>query len=492
LRCGRCSSEWQPPRNMQSMFCPFCHAPLIEVQEEFDDLEAILSYLVLKFGTDILQNKQNTLQFLETFFEVGKREHTFLNNLYASGLMDTLFRLQNAPVAIQKSATKQVERQLTEKYGTSREWSEYVVGCVCKALGVANNANESIIGIRQSAEHGNPVAQVKLAIRYQSGQGVEKNLEQYIYWLRNAAESDYAGAQFLFGKELYLGRNCERNPNSAILYLDRAAKSNNTDAMCFILSHGDLQSLSAFNYKGMSQYLLERKNEMSSNQLVQLSVYLEDDDLNQAIVLAQLAYDKDPKVAWRHYVSLLKKSGTHESNAMELKITKDIAAEGNADACLSLARRYEDQAETENDMLTALYWYRMAAETGELDAQLKLGEIYETGKIVGQDLDSAAYWYKIAAYNGSPYAKAKISYKSPKCILKTLTLIFEDDSELEYQVIGVVTLHEVDYLVIEDPETKERIPVKYTETDIIEGFEIEQVDEQTEKIVLSKFGGVIR
>ena len=42
------------------------------------------------------------------------------------------------------------------------------------------------------------------------------------------------------------------------------------------------------------------------------------------------------------------------------------------------------------------------------------------------------------------------------------------------------------------PETKERIPVKYTEADTIEGFEIEQVDEQTEKIVLSKFGGVIR
>lgn len=492
MRCERCNSEWQPPRNIQSMFCPFCHVPLIEVQEEFDDLEAAISYLVLKFGTDILKNKQNTLQFLETFFEIGKREYTFLNSLYASGLMDTLFRLQNAPVAIQKSATKQVEKQLTEKYGTSREWSEYIVGCVCKALGVASNADGSIIGIRQSAERGNPAAQVKLASRYQSGQGVEKKPEQYIYWLRNAAESDYVEAQFLLGKELYHGRNCERNLNSAILYLDRAAKSNNTDAMCFILSHAELQSLSALNYKEMAQYLLERKNEMLSNQLVQLSVYLEDDDLPQAIVLAQLAYDKDPKVAWQRYVSLLKKNGTHENNAIELKITKDIAAEGNAIACLSLAQRYEDQAETENDMLTALYWYRMAAEIGELNAQLRLGEIYEAGKIVGKDLDSAVYWYKIAAYNGSSYAKAKVSYKSPKCILKTLTLIFEDDSELECQVLGVLTLHETDYLVIEDPETKERIPVKYTETDTIEGFEIEQVDEQTEKVVLSKFGGVIR
>lgn len=492
MRCKRCNSEWQSPINMQSMFCPFCHAHLIEVQEEFDDLDAVLSYIVLKFGADMLRNKQNTLQFLETFFEIGKREYIFLNNLYASGLMDTLFRLQNAPVAIQKSAAKQVEKQLTEKYGTSREWSEYVVGCVCKALGVSNNADGSIIGIRQSAERGNPSAQVKLASRYQSGRGVEKDLGRYIYWLQNAAENNYAEAQFLLGKELYYGYNCEKNVDSAILYLEQAAKSNNIDAMCFILSNDELQSISALNSKEIAQYLVERKSELSSNQLIQLSSYFEDKDLTQALELAQLSYDKDSKVAWQRYVSLLKKTGTHENSAMELKVTKEMATEGNAVACLSLARRYEDQAETENDMLTALYWYRMAAEIGELDAQLRLGEIYEVGKKVKQDMERAAYWYKIAAYNGSSYAKAKVCYKCPECILKTLTLIFEDDSELECQVIGVLTLHEVDYLIIENPETKDLIPVKYMETDTVEGFEIEQVDEETEKNVLSRFGGVNR
>jgi len=474
------------------MFCPFCHAPLIKVQEEFDDLGSALSYLVLEFGTDILRSKQNTLQFFEEFFQEGKREYNFLNNLYASGLMDTLFRLQNAPGAIQKSAARQVEKQLTEKYGASKDWSEYVVGCVCKALGIANNADESIISLRQSAKRGIPSAQVKLAKRYQTGQGVERDQEQYIYWLRNAAENGYIEAQFLLGMELYHGRACERNLSSSLIYLDRAAKSNNVDAMCLILSDIELQTLSVFNPKEIVQYLVERKNELSSNQLIQLSKYFENVDLPQALGLAQLSYDKDAKNAWRYYVSLLRKVGTHESEATALKVTKDIAAEGNAIACLSLARRYEEQAKTENDMLTALYWYRMAAEVGELDAQLRLGEIYEVGRLVKQDVESAAYWYKVAAYNGSPYAKAKVSYKSPECILKTLTLIFEDDTELVCQVLSVVTFHGDDYLIIEDPETKERIPVKYTETDTIEGFEIEQVDEKTEKIVLSKFGGVSR
>lgn len=492
MKCSSCNSEWQLPRNAQSMFCPFCHAPLIKVKKEFKDLDEALSYLVSEFGTDILRNKQNVMQFLEEFFQEGKREYNFVSNLYASGLMDTLFRLQNVPGTIQKTAVKQLEKQLCEKYGASKDWSEYVVGCVCKALEVANNVDESSIGLRQSAERGDPAAQVTLAKRYHSGQGIKRDQEQYIYWLKKAAESDYAEAQFLLGMELYNGRVCDKDINSALKYLDQAAHGHSIDAMCFILADTELQRLCKLNLMETLRYLCERKNALSSEQLIQLSKYYEQTDLAQALELVRLSYNKDQKNAWQYYVKLLKKSGTHESDAMALKVTKDIAAEGNVAACLSLAHRYEDQAKTENDMLTALYWYRMAAEVGELDAQLRLARIYEKGKLVKKDLESAVYWYRVAAYNGSQYAKDKVSYKSPECIIHTLTLIFEDDIELEYRVLSVVNHQGTDYLLIEDPDTKEPIPVKYTEIDTIEGFEIEQVDEKTEKIVLHKLGGASR
>ena len=307
MKCSNCNSEWQLPRNIQSMFCPFCHAPLIEVQETFDDLGAVLSYLVLKFGADILRNKQNTLQFLEVFFDEGKREYNFLNNLYTSGLMDTLFRLKNTPVAIQKSAAKQVEMQLTEKYGVAREWSEYVVGCVCKAIEVANNVDESSIGLRQAAERGNPAARVTLAKRYHTGQGIKRDQEQYIFWLKKAAESDYAEAQFLLGMELYNGSVCNKDINSALKHLDQAAHSHNIDAMCFILADTELQRLCKLNLVETLRYLCERKSALSSEQLIQLSKYYERIDLAQALELVQLAYNKDPKKTWQYYVKLLKK-----------------------------------------------------------------------------------------------------------------------------------------------------------------------------------------
>ena len=49
-----------------------------------------------------------------------------------------------------------------------------------------------------------------------------------------------------------------------------------------------------------------------------------------------------------------------------------------------------------------------------------------------------------------------------------------------------------DYLILEDLDAKDCIPVKYTETNTIDGFEIEQVDKDIEKIVLSIFDGVSR
>lgn len=404
--------------------------------------------------------------------------------------MDILFRLQKSPSAIQKSAMKQVSKQLCEKCGASKDWSEYIVGCVCKALGITSDAAEmSIINLKRSAEQGNPAAQVALAKRFRTGQGVDKDLEKYVYWLGEAAKRDYAEAQFLLGKELYNGHICQKNVSSALLYLVQAVKNDSIDAMCFILSNVEIGALKTLDLKNIENYLLERKEELLSSQLVELSEYFEKYDLTQSLELAKLAYLRDAKSAWQYYVALLNRVGSYENKAIALKVTKDIATAGNVIACLLLAKRYEYQATTKNDMLIALYWYRMAAESGEVEAQLHLGEIYENGELVKQDIDNAIYWYRVAAYNGSQYAKAKISYKSPNCIVKTLTLVFEDDAEIKYRVLGVENYLEADYLVIEDPETKEYIVVKYIETDTIEGFEVEEVDTKTEKIVLNKFGG---
>lgn len=158
------------------MFCLFCQEPLINVKENFTDLDLVLTFLKNKFGEEILHNKANVLLFLEKFFPSGKREYNFVSHLFASGYIDTLFRLKNSPLTIQKSAIKQIVNQFATQYGISNEWAEYIVGCVCNFIGLSNNVSHSIIKMKKAAENGDSDAQFELAKRYCYGKGVQRNI----------------------------------------------------------------------------------------------------------------------------------------------------------------------------------------------------------------------------------------------------------------------------------------------------------------------------
>lgn len=140
-------------------------------------------------------------------------------------------------------------------------------------------------------------------------------------------------------------------------------------------------------------------------------------------------------------------------------------------------------------MLNAIYWYRAAAKAGEVEAQLKLAEIYGNGLCIKENINESIYLYKIASLNGSEIGKSKTSYKSAECIIKTLTIFFEDDTELECNVIRYVAYFGNDYLIIQEPDIKYYRVLKFTETNDFDGIEIEDVDKMTEDIILRKFGG---
>ena len=489
LRCKNCDSEWQPPKNIVSIFCPFCTIPLIEIKEEFFDLNSAFLYMTSEFGKEILKSKHSVLQFLEKFFPNGKREYSFINSLYASGLMETLFKLIHVPEVVQKSAIKQIENQFSDQYGISKEWSEYIIGCVSKAIDLANSVENSIIWLNQVAEKGDLSAQVKLAKRYHLGQGVERDQKQYILWLQRAAHSGFEEALFLLGEELFIGNVCDKDIEKAATYLEVAALKGNSAAICLISSDKVLQRLCNFDIEEKLQGVLEYQNILSAKQLIQISRYYEEKDAEYSLKLAKLSYEKEPKYSWEYYVNLLQKRKSHKHEALALRVIKEIATKGNVTAYILLAKYYEEQARTKEDMSFALYWYRMAAESGSLEAQMRLAEIYETGKNVDKDIESAIYWYGIAAFNGSQIAKCKVSYKCAECLIPTLNLVFEDDTELECKVQKSVTYQGDDYLIIETPDTKELMVVQYIETSTVEGFEINGVNESIEKIILRQLGG---
>lgn len=485
MKCEHCESEWQSTGSEQVLFCPFCNSPLISIKEKFHYLEDVFLYLTKEYGIEMLRNKRNTLQFMEYFFPDGRREYRFTNMLYSSGFMETIFRIRNSPENVHNSAIKQVTIQFGDRYGISTEWADYVVGCVCKSLGMVNNVEYSIIKIRQLAEQGSSIFQFELAECYRTGRKIQKNVQKYLKWLECSAKNAYPIAMFQLGEELWNGLVCERNINEAIRLIKEAVKFGNRDAVCFVAGNAEIYNCCGLKLDTYIQKMLNSKRELSVKQLLGVIRYfVRKKDFGTAISLAEIAYEKDEKMAWGTYVEVLQLDNSRESRALSLKVIKEVATSGNALACKMLAEHCEGQAKTEQDMSTALYWYRMAAEVGDVDAQIRLAQIYECGIVVQKDIEQAIFWYKMAAYNGDQYAKSKVSYKSQDCIIDTITLEYEDDFEMLCQVEKAVSFEGNDYLILSDYETREKFVVYYMENNTIEGFEVKDVEETIEEEVL--------
>ena len=146
-------------------------------------------------------------------------------------------------------------------------------------------------------------------------------------------------------------------------------------------------------------------------------------------------------------------------------------------------------ASNQADMMSAIYWLKLAADYGKLDAQLKLAEIYENGNLVDKDLSKAIYWYEIASSKGSQLAYKKISFKCRECIRTQIEIVLDDGEELVCPVHGVVNCEGKDYLVVEDLDTGDIVPLLYTELQSDGQFAVESVDEDIESQVMCHFRG---
>ncbi len=95
---------------------------------------------------------------------------------------------------------------------------------------------------------------------------------------------------------------------------------------------------------------------------------------------------------------------------------RQAAAQGNAEAQLSLGLAYGLGEGVAQDEREAVGWWQKAAAQGNADAQFDLGMSYEFGSGVLKDPVHAHMWYNIAAANGSEEAR-----KFRNMITKTMT-----------------------------------------------------------------------
>ncbi len=87
---------------------------------------------------------------------------------------------------------------------------------------------------RKLADSGDPAAQVRLAVRYESGNGVPKNCFEALAQYRRAAEQGSVQGQFNVGRMYYDGKCMGRNLGEAVRWLQKAADRGYSDAQALM------------------------------------------------------------------------------------------------------------------------------------------------------------------------------------------------------------------------------------------------------------------
>jgi TPR repeat protein len=98
-----------------------------------------------------------------------------------------------------------------------------------------------------------------------------------------------------------------------------------------------------------------------------------------------------------------------DPSLMDISQLRFAANLGDAKAQYYLALRYENGTQVAQDLLSAVYWYRRAADQDLPEAQYKLGELNAKGRGVPTDREIAVMWWRKAALGGNALAQDRLA-----------------------------------------------------------------------------------
>jgi hypothetical protein len=101
-------------------------------------------------------------------------------------------------------------------------------------------------------------------------------------------------------------------------------------------------------------------------------------------------------------------TGVARNYAEAVRLYRLAAAQGNAEGQYRLGSMYGFGAGVPKDDAEAVKWYQLAAAQGHAGGQLSLGTAYDLGKGVAQNYAEAGKWFRLAAAQGDKYAMASL------------------------------------------------------------------------------------
>ncbi|MBX9691781.1 MAG: sel1 repeat family protein, partial [Cyanobacteria bacterium] len=258
----------------------------------------------------------------------------------------------------------------------------------------------SMSELRARATKGDAEATCEIGVRYQIGDRVPVDYQEAKKLLTTAAESGSVRAKRHLGLMLLQGQGTPRNCRAAIDQLEKAAISGGIHGDYAAEELGDIYAMGiGVEPNAVIAHSCYGRGVEIARQLARGTT---DDAAVGAFRLAR--YYADGKG--------VEKSESEANRWYEESFRRFMvkAESGEADAQRHLAMSYSNGLGTRRDDLSAVKWYRRAAEQDDAAAQFYLGNSFEEGRGVNKDQLEAANCYKRAAERVEGAAQFRLGY----------------------------------------------------------------------------------
>ena len=136
MKCRWCGEEWAPINKRIRLTCPHCLKKSISLEESINDIEKGLICLVDTFGPDVYDDKQNVLEFIETYFPDKKRERNFVNIAYSVGAVKMILSARSMPDDREKSIIENAINQMWMNMALMRDGHHLLLERLLEVWGI--------------------------------------------------------------------------------------------------------------------------------------------------------------------------------------------------------------------------------------------------------------------------------------------------------------------------------------------------------------------
>ena len=139
IRCERCGTEWNPPKNgsKSQSECPFCGAMLLEEAKArgCGNVEEFLGYMVKVYGAEIYRNPERLKNLLGDLYGGEEREKRLYRRvLMEERLSEKVYEIARKPRAERQAYYNQEASQFAEGNYYPEEVGRRVVGSLVYGL----------------------------------------------------------------------------------------------------------------------------------------------------------------------------------------------------------------------------------------------------------------------------------------------------------------------------------------------------------------------